>query len=109
MKIDNKAAEEQLKGLSPEDLRPILSRLSAKTPGVLYYGLPFKARLIGLPIKTTNNGEEMNPLVQSMMFCAVAASDLLEVGDTLDSEISSIQHGNNNSGSFKITVTRVSK
>jgi hypothetical protein len=105
-KTDSKAAEEQLESLSPDKLRPILSRLAVKTPGVLYYGLPFKADIAGLSVKTTDDDDKMNPLGQAMMF---SASDLLGVGDAINSEISSIQHGGFNYGSFKITVTRISE
>lgn len=99
-------AETILALLPPERLRPILSRLAAKTPDVVYYGATFAADCKNLPERTIGQ-VGMTPLGQALTM--VAASATLVEGDSMTVRVSGLTHGDRALGDYEVVCTRLPK
>ncbi len=101
------AAETILARLDPEALRPILSRLANKTPTTCYYSEDFAETMRALPEKAATEAGKMPPLEQGLMFVAATAGGRLSVGDKLAAEFTSIMHGAQDVGSYRVRIERL--
>ena len=101
------AAETVLAALDPEALRPILSRLANDTPATCYYSKDFGESMRALPEKAATEAGKMPPLEQGLMFVAATAADRLAPGDKLDAEFTSIMHGAQDVGSYRVRIERL--
>lgn len=97
-------AERILATLSPERLRPILSRLARHTPEVVYYGERFVRDSRSLPERTIGQ-VTMSPLGQALTM--VAASSTLAAGDSMTVRVSGLTHGDRDLGDFEVICRRL--
>lgn len=98
-----KAAIEVLRGIDPDDLRPILSDLATMTPGVVYWPKGF---LDHIPDKSAGDGSKISAHGQAAMMLANSLSEAVEVGGQAKVEIAGVSHGNEENGDWIITAIR---
>lgn len=97
-------AENILAMLTPEKLKPILSRLASMTPDVVYFPEGFANQCKTLETEKMDK-VNMTPLGRALTL--VAATSDLRVGDNIKVTVGALAHGNDVIGNFEISCTRL--